>query len=332
MDFIRALISILKKVANAAGRESVRLFVCVVLTGLVAGYFLPGLRFMGLFQQFCEFVWKQLPDDPLGLEVDAEMGTLLVMFVGTALIIRLLFALSPRIRAWLKSVLSNLEAPMESAPHTTETTLPMTLQEAAFSLRARSRQLRRTGQILIAAIVLLLLLSFMMFQGAESAAMGMYREFTLPLQTEAQNIRLEISNAMTRPPSKEPAAEKANDSLLAQRREELARLEARISELSPTKSLSLFLIFSLGTKVAAVIFPVFLIQLLGNLYRYHTRLAFFTDSRADVLEILGTSQGLTAERLVDLLVPEKTVEMDQIPNFPVLEQLRDVLKVIGRKD
>ena len=37
------------------------------------------------------------------------------------------------------------------------------------------------------------------------------------------------------------------------------------------------------------------------------------------------------ETLIDMLVPEKAVDMDHTPAFPVLEQLKDVLKTLGGK-
>jgi hypothetical protein len=194
--------------------------------------------------------------------------------------------------------------------------------------------LQRTGRLLIASIVLLLILGFFMFSGAEEGVLRLHQMFQGPLQSEAGNIRNEIDGltyTLERSASRNDVSQTGTQQRLTQRREDLARVETRLNDLSPRRSLWVFLISSLGTKIAAVVFLIFLVQILGNLYRYITRLAFFHDSRADFLELLDSPQALSPESLADILGPEKMVEMDQMPSFPVLDQLKDILKTLGHK-
>jgi hypothetical protein len=137
-----------------------------------------------------------------------------------------------------------------------------------------------------------------------------------------QNLNSEITN-LTLGPASDPKIGAA----LAQKREQLRHAETKLDELSPFRSLSMYLLFVLSTKIAAIVFLVFLVQLLGNIYRYLTRLAFSLDSRADVLEFAETTPNTAM--LIAMFLPEKSVEMDQMPAFPVLDQLKGAPKTLG---
>ena len=121
---------------------------------------------------------------------------------------------------------------------------------------------------------------------------------------------------------------------LASRREDLAKVEARLDQLSPSKAgLTPFLVSTLSTKIGSVLLLIFLVQLLSNLYRYNLRLASFSDSRADFLQLLDPSMSLSGEALAAILSAEAAVDIDKTPPSPVQHaiELIQTAAAVGKK-
>jgi uncharacterized ion transporter superfamily protein YfcC len=100
------------------------------------------------------------------------------------------------------------------------------------------------------------------------------------------------------------------------KRVELEKRESTVS-IDNTRYLTIML----STKVGSVVLLLFLVQILGGLYRYNMRLATFYSNRADVLALIKNTNNpdlnsLVASLLVDhidIKVPESPI--DQIINI-----------------
>ena len=154
---------------------------------IVLGYFTPGVSVLvdlhGLFVQ----IWNLLPDDFLGIE-DENLGALVLMLVAISLVLRMLASFVQR---WLAFGRANHSPSVTSS---TESAQTMLVQRVSHRLRTRSQQLRRTAQILMTLIVVLLVFGFLMFQGAESAALRLYGSFEGPLRAQADSLRYRIDS------------------------------------------------------------------------------------------------------------------------------------------
>jgi hypothetical protein len=295
--------------------EGFLLLVSAILALTTSGIFAPGMA-SPLKVLTAIFVWSLSGGDESDLT--PQVAPAVVLLVVLTFCVRIVIAVVPRLVLWFISI----QGVDDTVPDTVASAPSKTLA-SAMNLRARAKRLRGTGHLIFGTIILLVLLSFVMFQSADQGAVSMYYNFSSPLEARAQELTYEIKD-LTR-----TQGEPGNAALLNQKREDLQKLDARLAEMSPPRSLPMYLLTVLSTKLAAILFVVFFVQLLGGIYRYLTRLAFFLDSRADVLELVGSTPD--AATLVEILVPEKTVEMDQMPSFPVLDQLRDVLKTLGGK-
>jgi hypothetical protein len=334
MPLLPTVNSGLKRLGKFVGYELFWVVVSLVLALLTVAL-LNGQIVFAMVQQLGADLAEALHliDDADEFLSGDDLVQLIALIVFFAIFIRVIITLLPRLVIKAQGALRKMNlVAVDDLPKPADA--PRSPQHLAVNLRARSRQLQRTARLLIVSIVFLLLLGFLMFRGAEEGVLRLHQVFQVPLQVEAGNIRSEIDTLTMdaeRSAAKKDGSETAIQQRIAQRREDLARVEARLNELSPSRSLWVFLISSLGTKIAAVVFLIFLVQILGNLYRYLTRLAFFDDSRADFLELLDSPQTIGAEKLADILGPEKMVEMDQMPAFPVLDQLRDILKTLRHR-
>ena len=294
--------------------EALLLSVSVILAVVSSSYvgpINPLLSFRGITGFFLEAFTS---DDAIAWS--QYIPTLIFLMLLT-ICVRVSISAIRRLVSWVLRV-----QPVDPPTDVVESLAPITTRSTAFGLRMRAARIRGTSRLLLGTIISLLALSFIMFQSAEQNAISLYYTFSIPLQSEISTLSHEI-DALAR------SNQSGNTEILSQKRSELQKAQQRLAEMAPPQGLSMYLLFVLSTKAAAVIFVIFLVQLLAGLYRYLTRSAFFLDSRADVLELIGAAP--TDQMLVDLLSPEKAVDMDQVPAFPVVDQLRDVLQSLRAK-
>jgi hypothetical protein len=314
--------SIQSAVANIRTRitaEALRMLASIALAVITSSYFgfgpLPFLRFLTGFILYILF-----PEDPYvdPHDIDAEACEPIVFIALLTLCFRVVISGVTRAWPWLISLL-RAELPFRS----NDPAVPSTPACVASNLRHRAAGLRSTGRLLLGMIAVLLVLGFLMFQGAARDALSLHDMLTAPIQAEADRLSYEIRNLTPAPDRPEAAT------VVKEKRERLQNLEARLAEMSPLRSLPTYLLFVISAKVLAVVFLIFLVRFLGGIHRYVTRLEHFLDARADVLQLCGSTPD--AGVLAELLVPEKSVEMDPLPSFPSLTQLRDLLKTFFRK-
>jgi ABC-type multidrug transport system fused ATPase/permease subunit len=254
---------------------------------------------------------------PLGgsYEFD-DIAPFLVELAVLFVLIRVGMAFLPTIVRWVRPVLLGLSKSGAPVTEPSGKEQPVTAAFAALQLRERAWRLRRVANLVLVVVVVLLLWGFFTFRGAEEAALRWDSALSPPVRmaiARAQDGMAQIFAQMQKDAQNGVGPNPVLQKILAAYQDDLARAEARLDQLSPNKSQTVFLVSTLSTKVGSVLLLVFLVQLLSNLYRYNLRLASFSDSRADFLQLLSPSQSLDGETLARILSAEALVEMDRTP-------------------
>jgi hypothetical protein len=206
-----------------------------------------------------------------------------------------------------------------------------TVRVVVFQLRRRAARLRLVARFTLFLILITLVGGLYTFGWAEQIAAKAQLERKLSLQSDVQETQDYIISLKDRIRVEEdPSKKKFLEEQLNGIQSRLAHLESLSrydSARSTSQSDSTYLVSVVSTKLGSALILLFLVQILVTLYRYNVRFASFCDSRADVLQLLTTSQHIPMEKVVALLAPDK-LDFGKTPPSPVQNAI-DIAKEIA---
>ena len=301
--------------------ERARLLAQIALTPFLAFCGLAFLHFLHQFEFFNLFqtLWQLLPLSLLEFLGGADRRFASVAPPGV-FVFAYVVLLVP---AWLAaSYVLNVYFQRTSEADVKNVINDKVLASLTRQYRKRAIALRRITYLLIAIIFVILLIGFNIFQGAEDVTYRANQRQIEELETRLFFLDEEIQDLQRE--ALGPSEDKALERRLERMRVERSSLESRIGRLiEQSDQPPLFWLSTLSTKAGSVLLLVFLVQILVTLYRYNLRLAFFYDSRADFLQLLG-SPGLQPEML-NKIVSTDQFEFGKAPRTPV-QQLAELAR------
>lgn len=201
--------------------------------------------------------------------------------------------------------------------------------------RSRANKLRRNANITIVLIGILLISGIFGFFFASELASYQSNEDILNSYLEQSSKSMLASQTNLASLDLMGEGERGNLSdngakMLSQSAESLAvtaNILKTLQENPPNRQQQLYYLISIvTTKVGIIVLLLFLVQILVPLYRYFTRLSFFYDSRADILELVGETSEFDLEKLLSIFSPE-TINFGKEP-VPITQHAVEAVKNI----
>ena len=130
-----------------------------------------------------------------------------------------------------------------------------------------------------------------------------------------------------------PVSKDSIDTEKLQLQIDLQNLKADANDREEAISSSKYLISILAAKLGTILILIYLVNVLFITYRYQVRMVAFYDSRADALELVGTTDMQILERAVQCLTPEG-IDLGRTPKSPthnVLDAAKNAMSIVGRK-